>query len=184
LGKSTEPVDSDGQGLAAGFVDDAIRLAISYRRRCAADVPLEEMTGEALVALTYAAARFDPARNVPLKNWAVLVIHDALAKVAQRWRRWRQAVPWPFADDGRPIEWVQTATDPSECLDVAVLLDRAREVLPAKLYRVLQWRFGDGLTLNEIGQRLGGVTHQRAARLVDSALVLTRRWVRGAGLSV
>lgn len=170
-----KPLDAERQGLVAGMLVDVRRLASAYWRRYAQDVPREELTAEAMVGLVYAASRFDSSRGVKFEIWAKLVVHDALAHAVARWRRWRQAGPWPADDEGRQLDPTdRPETDPADRIDAAELLDRVRLILPAKEFDTLSLRFADGLTLAEIGRRRE-VTHQAVAQVIDSGISRARR---------
>jgi RNA polymerase sigma factor (sigma-70 family) len=49
------------------------------------------------------------------------------------------------------------------------------EALPHRLKRVLWWRFEDGLGLSEVGERLGGLSRERARQLELEAIIQLRR---------
>ena len=167
----TRPLDAAGRERVAQYIPLAYQQAWKVARHLARDVPADELTSEALYALTYAASLYDPGRSVPFGAYATMVIRQRLILLVAAWRRARRAVrrvPGADRDDdvweaeARPGLDVLTATATHE------LCDRVRELLPPRWYTFLRLHHGEGRTLEEIGTRYG-VTRQRVRELVVKA---------------
>src|SRR5262245_11288173 len=110
-GAMRRPLDPVAQARVEEAVPLAYRLAWRMHRQHARDVPVDELIAEALYALTYAAAMFDEARQVPFEPYAVLTIRHRLAHFVRSWRHnaWQAGqypeqvsaddAPWEAADD-------------------------------------------------------------------------------------
>jgi RNA polymerase sigma factor (sigma-70 family) len=163
----------------------AHRVAWRFARSRARDVPADELIGESLLGLTYAAAMYDEGRAVPFSAYARLVIHHRLVRWVRVWRRGRrlrlhrplanengEAEVWD-AEDRHPL-W-----DPAAGATARELCERIRGVLPAHLWAILHAHHAEGQTLRAIGQRLG-VSRQRVQQLLEKAADRVRELFAGS----
>jgi RNA polymerase sigma factor (sigma-70 family) len=158
-------------------------LARQAYRRCGRTVPLEELLGEAGVALSDAASRDDAARDVPFGAYATMVIRHRLVQAVTAWRRGGRLNHVRFTDlAATPSGGDLTDFDPPcprarEPYKVAAareLLGHVRRVLPARWCCLLRLHYACGYTLEEIGEQVG-ISRQRAQQLLVQALVRARR---------
>src|SRR5271163_1169980 len=82
-----KPLDKAAQQLAQSHLALARRLAWKKYLNCSRKVPLEELHGEALFGLVYAAGMFDVNRGVPFGAYATMAITHRLIHAVHIWRR-------------------------------------------------------------------------------------------------
>jgi RNA polymerase sigma factor (sigma-70 family) len=169
--------------MAADLVGEVRRLALAYTNRYATDVPAEELVSEALFALVYAAGRYDESRGIPFPAYAKLVIHHVMKFAVERWRRWNRTGQIPIGESDRQLDAEDCRPRPDLCgkLTAAELLERARDVLPARWFDALKLRHGEEWTLQEIGERLD-VSPQRVAQLLEKGMELAKRAIGWEGV--
>jgi RNA polymerase sigma factor (sigma-70 family) len=152
----------------------AHRAAWRFARSKARDVPADELIGEALLGLTYAAAMYDEGRAVPFPAYAGMVIRHRLVHWVRVWRRGRRLrLHRPGPDEnGEDEVWDaedrHPRPDPAAGATARELCERIRQVLPAHLWTILHAHYAEGHTLEAIGQRLG-ISRQRVRQLLDKA---------------
>jgi RNA polymerase sigma factor (sigma-70 family) len=180
------PLDAAGQRRVRTFCTLAYRIAWQYARQ-ARDVPPEELLGEALYGLTYAASMFEEHRGVPFAAYATLVVRHRLMRAILEWRREKWIRPLP-AKRKTDEPWdVENPHSPDLCTEASArdMCERIRSTLPARWYDVLQLHYGKGLSFEEVGQQLG-ISRQRARQLLDKAVRHTRKefpeWIHRAGI--
>jgi RNA polymerase sigma factor (sigma-70 family) len=174
-----QPLDEVQRQLVSEHYQTAYQIAWRFARHHLTDVPVEELISEALFALTYAAGLFDPARGVPFRMYAAIVIRHRLIRVGIVWRRHERTnlasgecdpiEQEPF----RPEEEIDTPFADSVCA-------KLRGTLPQRWYNVLWLHCTEGLTLEEIGDQLG-VSKQRAQKIITQAMIRARAQVDGWG---
>jgi RNA polymerase sigma factor FliA len=153
----------------------AEQVAWQFARSHARDVPIDELNGEALYGLTYAAALYDADRRVPFLAYAERVIRHCLFRRIQTWRRERWVRP-PAGEEVGETEDRRPAPDRARDL-----CEQVRRALPARLYEVLHLYHAQGHTLREIGARLG-VTQARVRQMLNKAAAVVReRFPNGVG---
>jgi RNA polymerase sigma factor (sigma-70 family) len=157
---------------------EACRLAWCFAHFHANDVPVEELVGEALCALTYASSRYEEARDIPFGAYATLVIRHYLTHAIHRWRREKRCrpLPRPTRSEGDVSELAdrRPAPDAADGAAARELCERIRRFLPAQLYEVLYLYHGEGHTFEEIGARVG-LTRQRVRQIVVKATNRVRK---------
>jgi RNA polymerase sigma factor (sigma-70 family) len=135
-------------------------------------MPLDDLIAEAFYGLTYAASLFDPERGVPFGAYATMVVRHRLIQSVLAWRRARRCDQLPIVQtpDGPTEVEAEARPAPELCAVVAAkeMCERVRRVLPARTYKLLRLRYGEGRTLVEIGSRLG-LTRQRVRQMVAEA---------------
>jgi RNA polymerase sigma factor (sigma-70 family) len=162
-------------------------LAWEQYRLCGRTVPLDELLGEAQLALTYGASLYDASKGVPFGAYVTLVIRHRLVQAVTIWRRGGRLAHVRFTDlevvtgeeEGpsydpacpRTREPVQEAGDRE-------LLEHIRRTMPRRWFTLLQMYFVEEHTLEEIGNRVG-VSRERVRQLLDLALARARRHWKG-----
>lgn len=170
------PLDVAQQALVEAHMSLAYRLAWRYARVAFRDCPTDELVAEAAFALTYAAALFDPARMVPFELYAAMVIRHRLIHVGNQWRR--ASFGHTSTECAPPVADPYT-TEP-DASDTHALCRRVRATLPRRWYDMLWLHCTEGLTLEEIGARLG-VSKQRAQKIIAKAMHRVRSQIDGWG---
>lgn len=181
------PLDAAGQRRVRTFCKLAYRIAWQYARHQARDVPPEELVGEALYGLTYAASMFKEDRGVPFAAYATLVVRHRLIQAILVWRReqWIQPLPVQRKEE-EPWE-AEDPHSPDVCTDASArdMCEQIRRALPARWYSVLCLYYAKGLTFKEVGKQLG-ISRERVRQLHDQAIRHTRKefpeWIQRAGL--
>jgi RNA polymerase sigma factor (sigma-70 family) len=184
--KEGRELDAGGQERASARVYLAEVLAVREFRRCEGAVPLDELLGEAGLALAHAASRFDESAGVPFGAYATRVIRHWLAGVVAAARRGRRLVCACFSElcaggarlpPDPPCRW---AREPHEELAgreeeraTRALLRRVRRALPQG-FALLELYYARGLTLGQIGRKLGR-SRERVRQLLYKALAQARK---------
>ena len=83
----SRPLSPEAQGRAEGHLHLVEVLAWEQYRRCGRTVPLDELLGEARLALAYGASLYDAATGVPFGAYATFVIRHRLHQAVTVWRR-------------------------------------------------------------------------------------------------
>jgi DNA-directed RNA polymerase specialized sigma subunit len=145
-------------------------------------VPLDELLGEARLALVEAAGRYDEGRETPLGAYVTLVVRRRLNQVASRWRQ-----PTCFTDVDDPEYGVGNSDldppcrripQPDRAAAVRELLDRVRRSMPQHWFAVLRMHFVQGHTKEDIAREMG-VTRQYVQQLIGKAVERARRHCPG-----
>jgi RNA polymerase sigma factor (sigma-70 family) len=178
-------LDAIGQRRVQTFSPIAYQMARAFRRYRARDIPRDELIGEALYGLTYAAGMYDEDRGIPFSAYAAQVVRHRLVNAIINWRRqrWVQYLPGVQSD----------AKVPDSAPDVAIgasardMCEQIRQVLPARQYALLHLYYLEALPVKEIGARLG-ITPRRVRQLLVKAADEARKvfpgWVQGVKLLV
>src|SRR6476619_778695 len=106
-------LDAIGQRRVQAFSPIAYQMARAFRRNRARDIPSDDLIGEALYGLTYAAGMYDEDRGVPFPAYASQVVRHRLVNAIISWRRQR----WIH---GLPGEVRSGAKVPDSAPDVAI----------------------------------------------------------------
>jgi RNA polymerase sigma factor (sigma-70 family) len=170
IGEGGCPLDAAGQERVEEFTWLAYRLAWTFARHYARDMPIDELISEALFSLTYASGLFDESRGVPFSAYASLVIRHGLIQEIIRWRRLRRIGRMPtFPESESKTEAEDRPTsDLERGVAAREMCRRVREVLPAHMYDALWLFHGKGHSLKEIGKRMG-VSRQRIRQMMAQA---------------
>ncbi|HEV3118478.1 MAG TPA: sigma-70 family RNA polymerase sigma factor [Gemmataceae bacterium] len=120
------------------------------------------------LALRRAAKGYEPKKGLFIP-YAWRAILTAMLDLVREWKR-QYLVPIGFCFN-------VPARPPREEIDTAPLM-RALRFLPARWQSILRWHFWEGLTLQEVGERLG-ITRQRAQQLKAKALAKLRTILEG-----
>jgi RNA polymerase sigma factor (sigma-70 family) len=174
-----QPLSDAAQELAHAHLNLARRLAWKHYQSSARLVPLDELRGEALYGLVYAAGMFDPGRGVPFGAYATLAITHRLIQAVNVWRRGGRLAPVRFTDltASTQRDFDTPCLRTREPLDHAVLdelIDRVRRMLPPRWFQALLLYYAHGHTLEEVGHRLG-VTRERVRQLLTKAMGRARK---------
>jgi RNA polymerase sigma factor (sigma-70 family) len=181
--RSERRLSPEVRGQAEAHVHLVDLLAREQYFLCGQLMPLDELLGEAQLALVYAASLYDAARNVPFGAYATLVVRHRLIQAVTVWRRFGRLDHVRFTDlppteDAAPFDPVCHRTRESyrEAGD-RELLERVRRVLPPRWFEVMRLYFAEGRTMEEIG-RLLGISRQRVEQLLSKAIDRARRRCR------
>ena len=157
------------QNLAASNLPLALHIAKSFARSTSA--PLDELQGEALLALARAASEFDDSRGVPFGAWAAILIRRHFITVVDRWiRTARRCRSFSSLSDVLPFEQAaeqeESDCERREAEEAARrAVERLREEMPERWFAAIWQHHGKGLTLKDVGEQLG-VSRERARQLV------------------
>ncbi len=177
------PLDPEAQQRAEAHLPLADTLARQQYRRCRRQVPLDELSSEALVALTDAAGRFDVQRGIPFGAYVTVVIRRRLTRTVALWRRQRLAFICftdlaPASRAGQaPDEAICRSDECDETIAVGELIDKVRQALPARWFVVLQMYYLNEHSLEAVGQQIG-LSRERVRKLVAKSLQQARRLLR------
>jgi RNA polymerase sigma factor (sigma-70 family) len=161
----------------------ASTLAHDQYRRCGRTVPLDELLGEAALALAYAASLYDASKAVPVGAWLTLVIRHRLVQAVTAWRRGGRLGHVRFSDlevpaaseDGSGYDPVCRRTrEPVEEAGDLDMVQRVRQVMPERWFELLHLYYVEGHTLEEIGNRFG-LSRERVRQVLSKALARARR---------
>jgi RNA polymerase sigma factor (sigma-70 family) len=142
--------------------------------------PLDDLLGTAHTALVYAAARYDSTRGkngpLPFGTFAGVVIRQQLEMFARRGNaRKRRSLDFApciseLHDSEETLEFPDQRTPPPEVQAlIAEILRLLREMLPEKVWRLLERHFLEGESQSDIARSLG-VSHQRVQQRMVKAL--------------
>jgi DNA-directed RNA polymerase specialized sigma subunit len=181
------PLDAEARERVLVCVGLAEGLARREFRLCGRVMPLEELLGEARLALADAASRFREDAGVPFRAYATMVIRHRLVQAITVWRRGgRLAFPC-FSDLGlfgvggrllAPDPHCPWAHEPGQIVANQEMLERVRRALPPRWFTLLELYYGQGYTMVEIGRQLG-MSRQRVQELLCKALSRARRHCPG-----
>jgi RNA polymerase sigma factor (sigma-70 family) len=173
-----KPLDTFAQQLAQSHLALARRLAWKHYRNCSRKVPLDELRGEALFGLVYAAGMFDVSRGVPFGAYATLAITHRLIHAVNIWRRGGRLDHVRFTDmtAHSQNEFDVPCPRTRESIEDAIVherLDRVRNLVPHRCFQAMQLYYAHGHTLEEVGHQLG-VTRERVRQLLMRAMEQAR----------
>ncbi len=171
----------------------AYSVAHRHHRLSQYQVPLEELQGEALFALTEAAARFDmsKARTGSPIPYLSMVLWHALIQYRKFWCKRKEVFGRPFTDmdSSRPSVRGDSSyfdpvdgreRDPAEQVELRLDVQQLRSSLSPHLKRFFDLRMS-GLTHKQIGGRMG-ITRQRVEQL-QKQLIERGRKVLGVAVN-
>lgn len=185
---NTTPLTTDQQKLAA----DNVRLAYKFASKNPVHgLDFEEVVSICLMGLVRAARLFNPNR-ARFSTFAYKCMRSAICadiKAQTYDNRIINKLATPFATNrfGRLIEPAdpKSDSDAAESNEAAFSLRLAMERLEDRDAMVLRWRFFDGLTLSQVGEKLG-ITRERVRQIQVEALtelrrILDKKWRPGPG---
>jgi RNA polymerase sigma factor (sigma-70 family) len=180
--KKSRQLDEAARERAQAHLDLADALAWRQYHRCGRTVPLEELQGEARLALAYAASLYDEGRGVPFGAYVTMVIRHRLVQAVTIWRRGGRLDHICFADllaqnsqEGMPA-FEPVCPHSREAEEEAViqeLVDEIRRVMPARWFLLLELYFVREYTLEEIGEQLA-ISRERVRQLLAKAVERAR----------
>jgi RNA polymerase sigma-70 factor, ECF subfamily len=107
------------------------------------------------LALVRAMEHLDDYRgDAALYSWICQIARNAIADHWERQGRERDRVV-PFDDDAEVSAAVAAAQAPAEDRELSQLVLTALDSLPAHYSRVLEWKYVDGLSVQDMSRRLG-----------------------------
>lgn len=153
------PADPEREALFAKLQPLVRRLLARYAAHLDAREDLERDIYERFCTL-YGA--YDPNRGIPLMGYMVRMLPQVVhTHMRSRWRRERREVPLEAVTETRPAYSREPTEDPTADWHEALDLQRFAEKLPAVLSRVPRrqrcvviWRFYEGMSFEEIAERL------------------------------
>jgi|SRR5579871_3989801 len=189
LHKELRQLDKGAQELAQAHLHLAETLAWRQYQRCGHTVPLEELQGEARFALTYAASLYDAGKEVPFGAYVTMVIRHRLVQAVTMWRRGGRLDfirftdllaqnPEQSAQEFEPI--CPHSREAEEEAGIQELLDRVRQVMPARWFALLQLYFAREYTLEEISEQFD-ISRERVRQLLAKAIARARAHCRSLG---
>jgi DNA-directed RNA polymerase sigma subunit (sigma70/sigma32) len=174
--KKTGPLDDEAQKKVLEHLHLVELLAREQYHLCLGTAPLEELIGEAQLALTYTAACFDAGYQVPFGAFATLVIRRWLIQAVTVWRRGGRLDHVTFSELPLPPEAdypifdpiCHRTREPADELADRELVDCVRRVLPGRWFSLMELVYVLDNTLEEAG-RQAGVSRQRIKQLLIKA---------------
>ena len=182
LHKKSRQLDEAARERAQAHLHLADALAWRQYHRCGRTVPLEELQGEARLALSYAASLYDEGRGVPFGAYVTMVIRHRLMQAVTIWRRGGRLDHICFADllaqnpegGGQAFEPVcPHSREAEEEAALQELVDQIRRVVPARWFMLLELYFVREYTLEEIGMQLA-ISRERVRQLLAKAVARAR----------
>lgn len=163
--------------------EDAERIFNAERRPLAHIYNSDEIRADILGKLWYVAGKYDPFRNIPFKNFALMAVLRCLRNnLGLKTNRKRKEVSLTDCDE--EMRELQIAGSELEGYwELEEFEKRRRTVshvlckLKPRDNRVLTMRFYEGMTYNQIGNELG-VSLARAHKLSERAMDHTGRLYR------
>jgi RNA polymerase sigma factor (sigma-70 family) len=170
-------LDPDRQQLAEDYLHLIEPLAWQSFRRCGRMMPLDELLGEARLALTYGASKFDSQMGVPFGAYVTMVIRHRLTQAVNVWRRGGRLDHVCFTDLTRgsalfDLECPRANEATMESI-VHEQVEQIRRILPARWFRVLLLYFGESYTFEDVARELG-VSRERVRQLLAKAIARVR----------
>jgi RNA polymerase sigma factor (sigma-70 family) len=165
------PLDAAAQERVLSCMKLAYQLANRFARRTG--VSLQDCEDAAIDALLYTAPRYDPARGANYCTFAHIWIRGRLSRLAEK-RNQRPRTLSFSALSGREDDCAfdppdQTTADAGEADDWRELLARIERLVGPKLFLLLSLYHGEGLTLEEVGQRCDGLCKESVRQLLVRA---------------
>ncbi len=166
---------------ASKYLRLAHKVAENYLRRFPGNkYRSDDVHGEAMVGLMYAARRFDPSRGFKFTTYAWPAVWNALLTMADKDRTMMRTCPTrlfrldqPLTDDGMSARDVIPAREPeaTDCDEVEdrKLLSRLLRHLKLEERRVVEARYVDCLTLQQIADKFGFASKQTAKNRLEMA---------------
>ncbi len=182
LYKKPRQLDEAAQKRAQAHLHLADALAWRQYHRCGQTVPLEELQGEAQLALAYAASLYDEGKGVPFGAYVTMVIRHRLVQAVTLWRRggrldhvrFTDLGMEDFGDDAVAFDLpCSEASEPGRQAAIHELIEQVRRELPARWFTVLLLYFGHNYSLEAIGEQLG-ISRQRVKQLLSKAITRVR----------
>jgi RNA polymerase sigma factor (sigma-70 family) len=161
---------ADQQALAVRWRPLAFGLAATRIKKCPRFVCYDDLCGEALYGLCYAASLYDEATSVPFPAYATMVIKHRLTNyINAAVGRW-YANALETADNGCPLDVAgpDLADAVAEMEDARARCDAVRAALEPHQFAALFANLGLGRSFEDIG-RERGVTRQSVMQTVHRA---------------
>jgi RNA polymerase sigma factor (sigma-70 family) len=182
LPKKARQLDETARERAQAHLDLADALAWRQYQRCARTVPLEELQGEARLALVYAASLYDAEKGVPFGAYITMVVRHRLVQAVSLWRRGGRLDHIRLTDlrahnseeDGQAFEPVcPHHREAEEDAALQELVDRIRRIMPDRWFLLLELYFVREYTLEEIGEQFH-ISRERVRQLLAKAVSRAR----------
>lgn len=182
LHKGSRQLDDAAREQAQVHLHLADALAWRQYHRCGRTVPLEELQGEAQLALSYAASLYDEGKGVPFGAYATMVIRHRLVQAVTLWRRGGRLDHIRFTDllAQNPEEGAQAfepvcphSREAEKEAALQELVDRIRRMMPSRWFLLLELYFVHEYTLEEIGEQFH-ISRERVRQLLAKAVARAR----------
>jgi RNA polymerase sigma factor (sigma-70 family) len=191
MGRRTIPGRLTGPHIdipaANRLAEKYVRLALKWKfqnlgRASAIGMDPSELESMALLALVEASRTYDPTRS-RFSTWAIKVMNSFLGREYKKLQYLKYGsgkIPqqFPLNEQGKAFA-DPGETDPVEIVD----LRRGLERLPRRIRLVMEKRFIDDLTLQEVGLKLG-VTKEYVRQLQNRGIEMLRVFLEGAAAPV
>lgn len=183
-------LDEAAQQRVQSHLHLADALAWRQYHRCGRTVPLEELQGEAQLALAYAASLYDEGKGIPFGAYVTMVIRHRLVQAVTLWRRGGRLDHIRFTDllaqnaeeDAQAFEPVcPHSREAEEEAAMRELVDRVRRMMPARWFLLLELHFVHEYTLNEIAEQFH-ISRERVRQLLAKAVARARSHCEGPAM--
>lgn len=180
------PLTTEQRAIVEANLGLVHKFAQSCHPQGRGSLTLDDLIAEGVFGLIHAARNFDPSRGCKFSTPAVWWIRQAMQRAVlgkahmiriPAYQRGKVSVPVSQADD----DWAKVIKDESAGPEDEAIAGEQRAEVAGLLRRlskqyqdVIRWRFYDGLTLEQIGQRLG-ISKERVRQIEAKALAIMRR---------
>jgi len=145
-----------------------------------------EMFLECQIKLCQAATRFDPSKGFTFSTYATYWVRAGISwfwrqRYAQKRKAKVQSLNYTYQGEERQTDPEDTR-EPNTVrkIEVQELKNKCRKLLDPREWQILVWRYEEGMILEEVGQKLGGISRERVRQLEEPTIEkLNRRFPQG-----